>query len=830
MHPRMHRSAFRFVLAGSMVAHLALAVSGFGGLPVLNSADEYASALEKEIRSGVKQSYRQIVPYHPRLWAFGEKEWDPQQVGSMAWKVVHGTLTNLDSPANDQAKAEFFLIADVADAPYCFGIIANQSDQTFGVRFLWTILAGHARRYGWGKTLPSSLEPYASRIYNPQHSDDEFYADARAKVLGLKNISQFYEWAYYICVYGAVAYDWLLPLKYSNGDPVLSNQDKIALQNLLIENADHLRARATGQGQFFIDRDLAEYVYPLVGMALYEPSLENDPNYSQVNAKAKLYLDDFDGQWVGKILPALNAQGGDGGWHGGFAFMSEFLEPYYTYQTVIPWQIAPLLFAHYTSTGESIERSLFSTGIVKNNILFQNYMIRPSGVYYPPEPEYESRMPWIGPMRLYARRRFSDDPEQRKLAELGGWLRAVRSPSWFVNEGSWDSFDQLMFEDKWINPRSAQELGYPLTYWFRQLGWVFMRSGFSSTDDLAALFICQRYRWSALEQKSQNSLTLEYKGALLEGYNNTVLVNGEKQRTISEFPSISDGVQAFAPGSKWDIGPGLVKVVSGNGYDVMVGDATRAYQASKVSRAIRTLVHLQDSRIFILYDRIITKAAATPCSWLIDPVTQAEKINESLLRISNGKANLWIKRLAPATGTVVSSTADKYEWQASSTSTELQFLHVLQPCEGHLAAESLEVIADDAQYLVKGDQIGTWIGQWQVLFQDTSVVVYSIPTGSKTGEVQLPVDFILEQNFPNPFNSSTHIGFSLAQSQPVDLAIYDLNGRRLVTMMNQRMAAGRHEVSWSGKDETGKLVGTGIYFCCLRAGSQQASRKLVLLE
>lgn len=807
---------------------LAFALSGETSSTAPNDPDQFAAPLEREIRSGAKHTYSLIVPYHPRIWAWGEQEWDPQSTGTIAWRIVHGTLVNPSGAENDQSKQEFYQVAEIPD--YIMGVVADQSDQEFGRRFLWTTLAGHARRYGWDQSLPGSLNPYSSKTYNPQNNADQYYADARLKLLGMKNISKFYEWAYYICVYGSVAYDWLLPLKFSDGNPVLSEQDKTDLQNLLFENGDLLRDWADGNGHFFADRDLAGYVYFMVGLALYEPSRVDDPGYKEINAKARLYLDEFDTQWVGKILPALNAQGGDGGWHGGFAFMSEFLESYYSNKTVIPWQIAPLLFAHYTATGEPIERSLFSTGVVKNSVLFQNYMIRPSGYYYPPLPEEDARMPWVGPMRLYARRRFSTDDEQRRIAELGAWLRAVASPSWFVNEGSWDSFDQLIFEDKWVNPRSPAELGFPLSHWFRQLGWVFMRSGFTSREDLAALFVCERFRWSEMDPTSQNNFTLDYMGSLIEGYHNTVLVNGEPQRSITDFPAINEGLEAFSPGSSYDIGPGVVKFSSGSDYDFICGDATHAYTANHVERAIRSIAYLKNIRTFIVYDHIITRADNAPCSWIINPGGNPELIGADLMRIGNGKADLWAKRLFPEAGTIITANADKYEWRAESSAKEIEFLHVLQPSKTGLESSSPAVIADDARLSNVNGVIGCQIGEWHVLFNDTSMAVVSGPTGVKTGAVTPPAGFFLNQNYPNPFNGSTSIAFSLTEAMEVDLAIYDLKGRCQITLMHGLADSGQHQIRWDGKTRNGTSVSSGVYFCILRSDRRQLIRKLLLLQ
>ena len=88
-----------------------------------------------------------------------------------------------------------------------------------------------------------------------------------------------------------------------------------------------------------------------------------------------------------------------------------------------------------------------------------------------------------------------------------------------------------------------------------------------------------------------------------------------------------------------------------------------------------------------------------------------------------------------------------------------------------------------------------------------------------------PQDFALEQNFPNPFNSSTLIRFTLAAPQKVELALYNLAGQRLATLAEGAREAGSHQVRWDARD-----FASGVYLYRLQAGLRVLSRKLVLLR
>ncbi|NOZ55505.1 MAG: ammonia-forming cytochrome c nitrite reductase subunit c552 [Calditrichaeota bacterium] len=94
----------------------------------------------------------------------------------------------------------------------------------------------------------------------------------------------------------------------------------------------------------------------------------------------------------------------------------------------------------------------------------------------------------------------------------------------------------------------------------------------------------------------------------------------------------------------------------------------------------------------------------------------------------------------------------------------------------------------------------------------------------------LPERFELSQNFPNPFNPSTEIKFAVPRSCDIVLVVYDVFGRRVKTLKQGHLAAGKYVVAWDGTDENGRQVAAGTYICQLRAGSFVGVRKMVLLR
>ena len=98
---------------------------------------------------------------------------------------------------------------------------------------------------------------------------------------------------------------------------------------------------------------------------------------------------------------------------------------------------------------------------------------------------------------------------------------------------------------------------------------------------------------------------------------------------------------------------------------------------------------------------------------------------------------------------------------------------------------------------------------------------------SSSAEVHFdgPINFVLYQNHPNPFNPSTVISFELGVSSNVSLKVFDLLGREVETLVQEKMNPGEHEVRF---DAT--RFASGIYFYRLKAEGFTATKKLLLLK
>lgn len=83
---------------------------------------------------------------------------------------------------------------------------------------------------------------------------------------------------------------------------------------------------------------------------------------------------------------------------------------------------------------------------------------------------------------------------------------------------------------------------------------------------------------------------------------------------------------------------------------------------------------------------------------------------------------------------------------------------------------------------------------------------------------------------PNPFNPRTELRFRLASAGPVSCQVFDLTGRRVATLVSHELPAGPHTVVWSGQDDRGRALSSGIYLARLRTEKGVATRKLTLVR
>jgi hypothetical protein len=149
------------------------------------------------------------------------------------------------------------------------------------------------------------------------------------------------------------------------------------------------------------------------------------------------------------------------------------------------------------------------------------------------------------------------------------------------------------------------------------------------------------------------------------------------------------------------------------------------------------------------------------------------------------------------------------------------------------------LIAPDEVQIALGWPIGAGYSISVSFVTDTSCYENTIVPGSEIAIANGPTGIIpngpvltgrLFQNYPNPFNPITTIRFIAPGTDPVLLTVYDVNGRRVKTLVSRALSPGPHEVQWDGTNERGASVSSGVYLYRIVSGNWHQTKKLVLLK
>ncbi len=121
------------------------------------------------------------------------------------------------------------------------------------------------------------------------------------------------------------------------------------------------------------------------------------------------------------------------------------------------------------------------------------------------------------------------------------------------------------------------------------------------------------------------------------------------------------------------------------------------------------------------------------------------------------------------------------------------------------------------------EQTVTWTGNGD------RIRINELTTAGKNNG-NLPTSFTLKQNYPNPFNPETAIDYVVGQSGHIELAIYNILGDKIKTLVSGYQAAGSYTIKWKADTDGGTSVASGVYFYKLTAGDYTETRKMSLLK
>jgi len=98
------------------------------------------------------------------------------------------------------------------------------------------------------------------------------------------------------------------------------------------------------------------------------------------------------------------------------------------------------------------------------------------------------------------------------------------------------------------------------------------------------------------------------------------------------------------------------------------------------------------------------------------------------------------------------------------------------------------------------------------------------------GDFSVPRAFELISNYPNPFNATTTISFTVSAAGYANLTVYDIQGQRVCQLMDEYLTAGHYGVVWNGLTDDGKAVASGIYFYRLTHNNEAVTKKMNLVK
>jgi subtilisin-like proprotein convertase family protein len=135
------------------------------------------------------------------------------------------------------------------------------------------------------------------------------------------------------------------------------------------------------------------------------------------------------------------------------------------------------------------------------------------------------------------------------------------------------------------------------------------------------------------------------------------------------------------------------------------------------------------------------------------------------------------------------------------------------------------------------NMLGTWTlrvmdyGQWDYgTVNNWCLRLTYESVATPVGDDLLPRKLAAEGNFPNPFNPMTTIKFAVPKTGMVDLAVYDVAGRKVATVLREVVEAGHQSVTWTGRDDRGQSVASGTYFYRVTSGGETVTGKMLLMK
>ena len=141
-------------------------------------------------------------------------------------------------------------------------------------------------------------------------------------------------------------------------------------------------------------------------------------------------------------------------------------------------------------------------------------------------------------------------------------------------------------------------------------------------------------------------------------------------------------------------------------------------------------------------------------------------------------------------------------------------------------------VINSANFLMKesaigGFAVGASSGSYTNLYGGMLITPVEDSTAS---DENLPKIFSLQHNFPNPFNPTTTIQYTLPKASVVEILIFNTLGQKVRTLVNEQQQPGYYQVQWDGTNDLGQQLTSGIYFYQIIAGEFTMMKKMLLVK
>jgi len=188
-------------------------------------------------------------------------------------------------------------------------------------------------------------------------------------------------------------------------------------------------------------------------------------------------------------------------------------------------------------------------------------------------------------------------------------------------------------------------------------------------------------------------------------------------------------------------------------------------------------------------------------------IYKTDSLAGSWTRINNGLTNRKIRALHTNSNKIFAGTDAGLFVTTNNGSSWL-------PLNNGFTNLYITSIISNATYLFAGTR-GS--GIWKIPLSEILTDIKNYPDN--------PVTFYLYQNYPNPFNPVTHLKFGITESRFVSLKVYDLLGKEVSELVNEKLSPGSYEFEFNGSG-----LSSGIYFYKLEAGNFSETRRMILLK